>query len=82
MSDKPLAGRMAVVTGASSGLGARFARVLSEAGASVAVFGLGGIGLSGNHRPAAYYSADYCAYPVASTEMDQPRATIMVGLRS
>lgn len=42
----------------------------------------GGIGLSGNHRPAAYYAADYCAYPVASTEMDQPRATIMVGLRS
>ena len=41
----------------------------------------GGIGLSGNHRPAAYYAADYCAYPVASTEMDQPRATIMVGMR-
>ncbi len=41
----------------------------------------GGIGLSGNHRPAAYYSADYCAYPVASTEMDQPRANIGVGLR-
>lgn len=41
----------------------------------------GGIGLSGNHRPAAYYAADYCAYPVASTEMEQPRATIMVGLR-
>lgn len=41
----------------------------------------GGIGLSGNHRPAAYYAADYCAYPVASTEMDQPRATINVGLR-
>ncbi|MCX7676792.1 MAG: succinylglutamate-semialdehyde dehydrogenase, partial [Alteraurantiacibacter sp.] len=34
----------------------------------------GGIGLSGNHRPAAYYAADYCAYPVASTEMEQPRA--------
>ncbi len=41
----------------------------------------GGVGLSGNHRPAAYYAADYCAYPVASTENDQPRATIMVGLR-
>lgn len=41
----------------------------------------GGIGLSGNHRPAAYYAADYCAYPVASAEVDQPRASIMVGLR-
>lgn len=41
----------------------------------------GGIGLSGNHRPSAYYAADYCAYPVASTEMDQPRAMIGVGLR-
>ncbi|MGB7407358.1 MAG: succinylglutamate-semialdehyde dehydrogenase [Pontixanthobacter sp.] len=40
----------------------------------------GGIGLSGNHRPAAYYAADYCAYPVASTELEQPRATIGVGL--
>ncbi|MBA4052282.1 MAG: succinylglutamate-semialdehyde dehydrogenase, partial [Erythrobacter sp.] len=27
----------------------------------------GGIGLSGNHRPAAYYAADNSAYPVAST---------------
>jgi succinylglutamic semialdehyde dehydrogenase len=31
----------------------------------------GGIGISGNHRPAGYYSADYCAYPVASVEMDK-----------
>lgn len=28
----------------------------------------GGIGHSGNHRPSAYYAADYCAYPVASLE--------------
>ncbi len=28
----------------------------------------GGVGKSGNHRPSAYYAADYCAYPVASTE--------------
>ncbi|MEM7702071.1 MAG: succinylglutamate-semialdehyde dehydrogenase [Pseudomonadota bacterium] len=41
----------------------------------------GGIGLSGNHRPAAFYAADYCAYPVASNEMEQPRANISVGLR-
>lgn len=40
----------------------------------------GGIGLSGNHRPAAYYAADYCAYPVASTSVDQPRASLGVGL--
>jgi succinylglutamic semialdehyde dehydrogenase len=41
----------------------------------------GGVGLSGNHRPAAYYAADYCAYPVASTETGQPRATLGIGLR-
>jgi len=40
----------------------------------------GGIGLSGNHRPSAYYAADYCAYPVTSSEADAPRATIGVGL--
>lgn len=41
----------------------------------------GGLGLSGNHRPAAFYAADYCAYPVASTEMDQPRASVGAGFR-
>ncbi len=28
----------------------------------------GGLGDSGNHRPSAYYAADYSAYPVASLE--------------
>lgn len=28
----------------------------------------GGIGASGNHRPSAFYAADYCAYPVATLE--------------
>lgn len=28
----------------------------------------GGIGKSGNHRPSAYFAADYCAYPVSSQE--------------
>lgn len=41
----------------------------------------GGLGLSGNHRPAAWYAADYCAYPVASAEVDQPRASVGVGFR-
>jgi succinylglutamic semialdehyde dehydrogenase len=42
---------------------------------------VGGIGLSGNHRPSGYYAADFCAYPVASGEMEQPRAVIGIGLR-
>ena len=41
----------------------------------------GGIGYSGNHRPAAFYAADYCAYPVTSTEMEQPRASVGVGFK-
>ena len=34
-AEQPLAGRVAIVTGASSGLGARFATVLAQAGARV-----------------------------------------------
>jgi succinylglutamic semialdehyde dehydrogenase len=30
----------------------------------------GGIGASGNHRPSAYYAADYCAWPQASLESE------------
>ena len=40
----------------------------------------GGIGWSGNHRPSAYYAADYCAYPVASAEADSAAASIPVAL--
>ena len=42
----------------------------------------GGIGKSGNHRPSAYYAADYCAYPVASIQnsaLEMP-ATLSPGL--
>jgi succinylglutamic semialdehyde dehydrogenase len=41
----------------------------------------GGVGLSGNHRPSAYYAADYCAYPVTSSESDTLRGNIGEGLR-
>jgi succinylglutamic semialdehyde dehydrogenase len=41
----------------------------------------GGVGLSGNHRPSAYYAADYCAYPVVSSEEQSARAFIGIGLR-
>jgi succinylglutamic semialdehyde dehydrogenase len=41
----------------------------------------GGVGLSGNHRPSAYYAADYCAYPVTSSEAAVVRAAIGEGLR-
>lgn len=39
----------------------------STTGASSAL-PFGGIGKSGNHRPSAYFAADYCAYPIASVE--------------
>ncbi len=38
----------------------------------------GGIGDSGNHRPSAYFAADYCSHPVASmesSELNLPAAT-------
>ncbi|MGK6356955.1 succinylglutamate-semialdehyde dehydrogenase [Sphingomonas sp. DT-207] len=41
----------------------------------------GGVGWSGNHRPSAFYAADYCAYPVVSSESEQSRASIGLGLR-
>jgi succinylglutamic semialdehyde dehydrogenase len=31
----------------------------------------GGVGDSGNLRPSALYAADYCAYPVASLEVER-----------
>jgi succinylglutamic semialdehyde dehydrogenase len=31
----------------------------------------GGVGHSGNHRPSAYFAADYCSYPIASMEQSQ-----------
>ena len=43
----------------------------------------GGLGSSGNHRPSAYYAADYCAYPVASFEASSVTNTLgdIKGLR-
>ena len=41
----------------------------------------GGVGLSGNHRPSAFYAADYCAYPVTSVQANQARGSIGQGLR-
>ena len=41
----------------------------------------GGVGLSGNHRPSAFYAADYCAYPVTSSEGEIARGAIAEGLR-
>jgi len=41
----------------------------------------GGVGLSGNHRPSAFYAADYCAYPVTSGQANTARAAVGQGLR-
>jgi len=40
----------------------------------------GGIGLSGNHRPAGAFSLDYCAYPVAGMIERGDAATIPEGM--
>ncbi len=40
----------------------------------------GGVGASGNHRPSAWYAADYCAFPVASIEAEAPAAPELKGL--
>jgi succinylglutamic semialdehyde dehydrogenase len=60
---------------------AEYERVLDEVNAGVINWNtpttgasshlpFGGIGLSGNFRPSAYYAADYSAYPIASTILD------------
>ena len=36
----------------------------------------GGLGDSGNHRPSAYYAADYCAFPTASFEAPSARGNL------
>ncbi|CAG1003372.1 succinylglutamic semialdehyde dehydrogenase [Phycisphaerales bacterium] len=41
----------------------------------------GGLGLSGNHRPAGAFSLDYCAYPVAGMTEHADAATISPGMR-
>ena len=38
----------------------------------------GGVGASGNHRPSAFYAADYCAWPMASLE--SPSLTLPTSL--
>lgn len=40
----------------------------------------GGIGHSGNHRPSAYYAADYCAWPVASIGSAMPVQENIIGI--
>lgn len=51
--------------------------------ASTAPFG--GIGWSGNHRPSAYYAADYCSYAVATMEQAEGKVAVAAmpqGLKS
>jgi len=52
----------------------------ATAGASSAL-PFGGLGISGNHRPAGSYSLDYCAYPVAGMTEKGDAAVIAPGMR-
>jgi succinylglutamic semialdehyde dehydrogenase len=40
----------------------------------------GGLGHSGNHRPAAAFSVDYCAYPVACMDESSPNVSVPEGM--
>lgn len=71
--------RFGLAAGLISGDEARWERFIRECRAGVVnrnrpttgasgAMPFGGLGESGNHRPSAYYAADYCAYPVASFE--------------
>ena len=50
------------------------------AGASSAL-PFGGLGWSGNHRPAGAFSLDYTAYPVASLLETGDAASVLPGMR-
>lgn len=44
----------------------------------------GGSGLSGNHRPSAYFAVDYCSFPVASLEsnkLEMPEK-LLIGIKA
>jgi len=73
--------RFGLATGLISAGRDRFEQLLLEARAGIVNWNkpltgassnapFGGIGASGNHRPSAYYAADYCAWPMASLETD------------
>ncbi|WP_440995623.1 succinylglutamate-semialdehyde dehydrogenase [Arhodomonas sp. SL1] len=81
--DRANATRFGLSAGLIGGEGADFERFRTEVRAGVVNWNrpltgassrapFGGIGLSGNHRPSAYYAADYCAHPVASLIAEAP----------
>ena len=47
---------------------------------AAATMPFGGTGASGNHRPSAYYAADYCAFPAASLEAVAIEAVAIPGV--
>jgi len=51
-------------------------------GATGAAAPFGGVKRSGNNRPSGYYTTDYCAYPVASVEVEEmkPPASLPPGI--
>ncbi|POP42280.1 succinylglutamate-semialdehyde dehydrogenase [Superficieibacter electus] len=71
--------RYGLASGLVSGDRQKFEQLLLEARAGIVNWNkpltgaastapFGGVGASGNHRPGAWYAADYCAWPLASLE--------------
>ncbi|OYZ14901.1 MAG: succinylglutamate-semialdehyde dehydrogenase [Sphingomonadales bacterium 28-64-96] len=84
--------RFGLAAGLIGGDAARFDRFWAESRAGIVNWNrptngassaapFGGIGASGNHRPSAYYAADYCAFPVATLAADALGGGITTGLR-
>lgn len=85
--------RFGLAAGLLSDDRAKYERLLVEARAGIVNWNrpltgassaapFGGIGASGNHRPSAFYAADYCAWPMASLEAERSElpATLSPGL--
>jgi succinylglutamic semialdehyde dehydrogenase len=84
--------RFGLAAGLIGGDAALFERFWSEARAGIVNWNrptngassaapFGGIGASGNHRPSAYYAADYCAFPVATLASASLAGGISMGLK-
>lgn len=76
MGDKPLAGQVALVTGASSGIGAATARELAQRGARVVLAARRADELDAQLREITAFAGEACAIPTDITDVAQVDALV------